>query len=160
MSRRLTAAGVAAVALAVAAQGCGAGSPGAQATAPPSPVAPAATGRSAPFVIVADTASGMAGATVPAGGWASLAFRVANRSGAPRTFTLRSSVPWLRVEGSVTVAARQSAVVEAPVRVAADAPAGIARGAVLARAEGTSGARLSVSYESSAPVVVRVVAPS
>jgi hypothetical protein len=143
------------------AAGCGAGSspvPGPPAAARPAP--PPATGaHSAPFVVVADSPSGVARATVPPGGHAVLAFRVANPSDAARTLALRAEGGWLTAPASVTVPARQSAVVPVGVAVGAGArPGQELRGALVARAQGRAvpGPRASLSYESAPAAVVRV----
>lgn len=116
-------------------------------------------GRSGPFAIVADTSSGAASATLAGGGSRDLVFRVANASDSPRTFTLRSTVPWLAVADSVRVPPRQSTVVTATVRIAERAPDGVVRGLVVATASGRPDARVPVVYESRVAVSVRVVAP-
>jgi hypothetical protein len=153
--------GVAAALAAGLAAGCGAGP-----SADPGPPAaaratePAAAGaHSAPFVVVADSPSGVARATVRPGGRAVLAFRVANPSDAARTLALRAEGGWLTAPASVTVPARQSARV--PVEVAVDPgarPGEELRGALVARAQGRAvpGTRASLSYESAAAAVVRV----
>jgi hypothetical protein len=115
--------------------------------------------RSEAFVVVADSPSGVARATVAPGGRVALAFRVANSSGEPRTLALRAEGGWLAAPASVTVPARQSVAVEATATVAAGAlPGELLRGALVARAQGRAapGTRASLSYESTAPAVVRV----
>lgn len=116
-------------------------------------------GHSSPFAIVADTPSGAASATLARGGSRELMFRVANASDSRRTFTLRSTVPWLAVAASVRALPRQSIGVTATVRIADDAPPGLVRGLVVASVSGEPDVGIPVVYESRAPVSVQVLAP-
>lgn len=153
---------LAALGLAALAGGCAGHGAGGQAPGPPpaaaAPPPAAAEVRSAAFVIVADTPSGTATASVAPGGTASLGFRVANGSGAARTFALSTTVPWLSVPARVSVPPRQSVPVAATARVGDDVPPGVLRAEVAASPAARADSRIAVVYESRAPVSVRVVA--
>jgi hypothetical protein len=150
----LVAAGAAACALLA---GCseGPGSRAAVVAEPPAAPAPVAA-RAGGVALVHDGPATTARGAAPAGGRAVVALRLANASAVTRTVALRAGAPWLSVAASVSVPPRQSVPLTAVARPPADAAPGVMRSEVVARVEGDRAAAVSVSYESSVPVVVRV----
>jgi hypothetical protein len=158
-----TALGIAA--LAAGAAGCGGDGAPAAALAPAPAAPPAAAARpvaatparSAPFVLVADSAADGLWVRAAPGQLVELGLRLANGADAPRAFALRSDLPWIEVPAAVEAPARQSVPVRVALRVPADAGPGRRRALVVARAGGDPAAALAVSYESSVPVAIEVL---
>jgi hypothetical protein len=144
-----------AVLVAGLAAGCGAS--GGAATAPGGdPLARGGEARSDPFAIVADSPDGRARALLAPGSIARVALRVANASGAPRTFVLRTTDPRIALPDRVAVGPRASAPVTATVRAPRHATREVRTAAVVARAHGRGDGPVVVSYESRVPLVIEV----
>jgi hypothetical protein len=110
-----------------------------------------APARSAPFALVADSASGRAVAALRPGGSAAVTLRLANGADHPRAFLLEGrgpgARPWVSAPARVEVPARQSARVVALLRAPSAAAPGRYAVAVLARPDEARGAgQVAVAY--------------